>query len=112
MGKAAHADGAGQRSAIVVGAGIGGLAAGVALARRGRQVKVLERAATFGEVGAGLSLWPNGMRALGVGGHVREQALVERRWRTRSRWLCSWTPMPTRRRRWRPTTGADALAPS
>ncbi|MER6628179.1 FAD-dependent monooxygenase [Streptomyces sp. NPDC000987] len=67
-------------SAIVIGGGIGGLAAGIALTRRGWQVKVLERAATFDEVGAGLSLWPNGVRALdalGVGDQVREQALVE-----------------------------------
>ncbi|MEU6658701.1 FAD-dependent monooxygenase [Streptomyces sp. NPDC046821] len=80
MGKAGQAGDARERSAIVVGGGIGGLAAGVALTRRGWRVKVLERAATFGEVGAGLSLWPNGVRALdalGVGGQVREQALVE-----------------------------------
>ncbi|MGW3462112.1 FAD-dependent monooxygenase [Streptomyces olivaceoviridis] len=80
MGKAGHGDRAGERSAIVVGGGIGGLAAGVALVRSGWQVKVLERAATFGEVGAGLSLWPNGVRALnalGVGDQVREHALVE-----------------------------------
>ncbi|WP_129311500.1 FAD-dependent monooxygenase [Streptomyces sp. L2] len=75
-----RADGAGTCSAIVVGGGIGGLAAGLALSRGGRKVKVLERAAAFGEVGAGLSLWPNGLRALdalGVGDQVREQALAE-----------------------------------
>ncbi|MEU9121587.1 FAD-dependent monooxygenase [Streptomyces sp. NPDC048506] len=93
MGKAEHAGGAGERSAIVVGGGIGGLAAGVALTRSGWQVKVLERAATFGEVGAGLSLWPNGVRALdalGAGDQVREQALVETRTgirNTSGRWL-------------------------
>ncbi|OAR25725.1 monooxygenase [Streptomyces sp. ERV7] len=80
MGEAGHTDGAGERSAMVVGGGIGGLAAGIALTRSGWRVKVLERAATFGEVGAGLSLWPNGLRALdalGVGDQVRRQALVE-----------------------------------
>ncbi|MEU8975135.1 FAD-dependent monooxygenase [Streptomyces monashensis] len=83
----------GERSAIVVGGGIGGLAAGVALTRIGWQVKVLERAAAFGEVGAGLSLWPNGVRALdalGVGDQVREHALVETRAGIRNmsgRWL-------------------------
>ncbi|GAA0416224.1 FAD-dependent monooxygenase [Streptomyces luteireticuli] len=93
MGKAGHAGGAGERSAIVVGGGIGGLAAGVALARSGWQVEVLERAAAFGEVGSGLSLWPNGVRALdalGVGDRVREQALMETRAgirNTSGRWL-------------------------
>ncbi|WP_406346180.1 FAD-dependent monooxygenase [Streptomyces sp. NBC_00648] len=93
MGEARRAGGAGERSAIVVGGGIGGLAAGVALARSGWQVKVLERAATFGEVGAGLSLWPNGVRALdalGVGDQVREQALAETQAgirNTSGRWL-------------------------
>ncbi|MFF8952834.1 FAD-dependent monooxygenase [Streptomyces sp. NPDC014940] len=93
MGRAGHAGGAGERSAIVVGGGIGGLAAGAALARGGWRVRVLERAARFGEVGAGLSLWPNALRALdalGVGDQVREQALVETQAgiRTKSgRWL-------------------------
>ena len=63
--------------AIIVGGGIGGLATALALGQRGWQVEVLERAAEFGEVGAGLSLWPNALRALdllGVGGSVRGQA--------------------------------------
>ncbi|MCK7624948.1 FAD-dependent monooxygenase [Streptomyces sp. RS10V-4] len=72
--------GSGGRTAIVAGGGIGGLAAALALAGRGWRVRVLERAARFGEVGAGLSLWPNGVRALealGVGAAVRAQALAE-----------------------------------
>ena len=43
------------------------------------EIEVLERAAAFTEVGAGLSLWPNGLRALdtlGVGEQVRERALL------------------------------------
>jgi 2-polyprenyl-6-methoxyphenol hydroxylase-like FAD-dependent oxidoreductase len=52
------------RSAVIVGGGIGGLAAAVALHRRGWRVEVCERAAGFTEVGAGLSLWPNAVRAL------------------------------------------------
>src|SRR3569833_2960134 len=52
------------RTAIVDGGGIGGLAAALALTRRGWRVEVLERAASAGEAGAGLSLWPNGVRAL------------------------------------------------
>lgn len=53
-----------RRTALVVGAGIGGLAAALALARRDWDVRVLERAQTLGEVGAGLTLSPNPMRAL------------------------------------------------
>jgi len=44
---------------LVVGGGIGGLAAALALARKGRAVHVLEQAATFAEVGAGIQLGPN-----------------------------------------------------
>ncbi|HEU4326214.1 MAG TPA: FAD-dependent monooxygenase [Roseiflexaceae bacterium] len=50
--------------AIVVGAGIGGLAAAIALREAGVDVAVYERAAELREVGAGLSLWPNAIRAL------------------------------------------------
>jgi 2-polyprenyl-6-methoxyphenol hydroxylase-like FAD-dependent oxidoreductase len=53
------------RHAVVVGGGIGGLAAAVALGGAGWEVTVLERAAELAEVGAGVSLWPNGLRALG-----------------------------------------------
>jgi 2-polyprenyl-6-methoxyphenol hydroxylase-like FAD-dependent oxidoreductase len=50
--------------ALVVGAGIAGLAAAIALRRTGREVIVLERAAELREVGAGVSLWPNAVHAL------------------------------------------------
>lgn len=49
---------------LVVGAGIAGLAAAIALQRTGREVVVLERAPELWEVGAGISLWPNAIRAL------------------------------------------------
>lgn len=49
------------RQAIVVGGGIGGLTAAVALAQRGATVSVLERAEEIAEVGAGLQISPNGM---------------------------------------------------
>jgi 2-polyprenyl-6-methoxyphenol hydroxylase-like FAD-dependent oxidoreductase len=52
--------------AIVIGAGIGGLAAGIALARAGIDVDVFERADDLQEVGAGLSLWANAIHALDV----------------------------------------------
>jgi 2-polyprenyl-6-methoxyphenol hydroxylase-like FAD-dependent oxidoreductase len=52
------------RTAVVVGGGIGGLAAGIALGRAGWQVTVLERSETPGGIGAGISLWPNAIAAL------------------------------------------------
>ncbi|MEU8777316.1 FAD-dependent monooxygenase [Streptomyces sp. NPDC048606] len=64
-------------TAVVVGGGIGGLAAAIGLHRIGWEVKVLERAATLEDSGAGISLAANGLRALdelGVGRAVREAA--------------------------------------
>ncbi|WP_030525514.1 FAD-dependent monooxygenase [Nocardia rhamnosiphila] len=60
--------------ALVVGGGIGGLAAAVAFHRNGWEVEVFERAPEFTEIGAGLSIQPNGLRALdalGVGDLLR-----------------------------------------
>jgi 2-polyprenyl-6-methoxyphenol hydroxylase-like FAD-dependent oxidoreductase len=68
----------GGRSAIVVGGGIGGLTAAVALRRVGWRVTVLERAAAFGEIGAGITLLSNGLRcldAIGLGDAVRGSGL-------------------------------------
>ncbi|MBM0278419.1 FAD-dependent oxidoreductase, partial [Micromonospora tarensis] len=48
--------------AVVVGGGIGGLSAALALHRHGWRVTVLERAAELREVGAGLSLMANAVR--------------------------------------------------
>jgi 2-polyprenyl-6-methoxyphenol hydroxylase-like FAD-dependent oxidoreductase len=48
----------------VVGAGVGGLATAGALARTGWQVTLLERAERLRADGAGLLLWPNGVRAM------------------------------------------------
>jgi 2-polyprenyl-6-methoxyphenol hydroxylase-like FAD-dependent oxidoreductase len=50
--------------AIVVGAGIGGLSAALALRRRGIDVDVYERSAELTDVGAGISLWANALKAL------------------------------------------------
>ncbi|GIJ44955.1 monooxygenase [Virgisporangium aliadipatigenens] len=68
------------REAIVVGGGIGGLTMAIALHRRGWRVRVYERAAALTEVGAGISLWPNAVRALdtlGLGDAVRARGTVE-----------------------------------
>ncbi|WP_211489623.1 FAD-dependent oxidoreductase [Georgenia thermotolerans] len=50
-------------SAVVVGAGIAGLASAIALARTGWRVTVLERSADLGEVGAGLAMSRNAVAA-------------------------------------------------
>lgn len=49
---------------LVAGAGIGGLAAALALARKGRRVRVLEKASELGEIGYGLQVGPNAYRML------------------------------------------------
>jgi salicylate hydroxylase len=50
--------------AAVVGGGIGGLSAACALSRRGVEVTVFEQAAVLGEIGAGVSIFPNALRQL------------------------------------------------
>ena len=40
----------------VIGAGIGGLAAGIAIARAGAIVTILEAASELGEIGAGIQV--------------------------------------------------------
>lgn len=50
--------------ALVAGAGIGGLAAGIALRDAGCEVEIFERATELREIGAGLMIWPNGTRSL------------------------------------------------
>lgn len=64
---------------MVVGGGIGGLTAAVALRRAGWQVTVLEKAAALTEVGAGLTLWSNALAALdtiGLGERVRATGAI------------------------------------
>jgi 3-hydroxybenzoate 6-monooxygenase len=67
---------------LVVGGGIGGLATALSAARAGRHVRVVEQAPEFGEIGAGLQLGPNAMRAfdrLGVYDAVAESAVFPSR---------------------------------
>lgn len=49
---------------LVVGGGIGGLSAAIALRRVGVEAEVFERAPALREVGAGISIWPNATRIL------------------------------------------------
>jgi len=63
--------------AVVIGAGIGGLAVTAGLCQAGWNVRTFERAESLEPVGAGLGLEPNGLRALdalGVGDAMRAGA--------------------------------------
>jgi salicylate hydroxylase len=63
---------------LVSGGGIGGLAAALALTRRGFKVQVFEQADQIGEIGAGIQLGPNAFHAfdaLGVGDKARARAV-------------------------------------
>ncbi|MEU8382928.1 FAD-dependent oxidoreductase [Streptosporangium sp. NPDC048865] len=66
--------------AAVIGAGIGGLTAAVALQRRGWDVTVFERAASLEPVGSGLAVAANALKALdtiGAGDEIRELSAVQ-----------------------------------
>ncbi|MEP9356317.1 MAG: salicylate hydroxylase [Azorhizobium sp. 32-67-21] len=67
-----------NRSILVAGGGIGGLAAALGLAKYGFHVTVLERAPALGEIGAGIQLGPNAFHCfdwLGVGDQARAMAV-------------------------------------
>jgi|SRR5579862_2435240 len=62
---------------VIIGAGIGGLAAAIALRQRGFEVELFERSHELGEVGAGLQIGPNGvkvLRALGLEAELMRNA--------------------------------------
>ncbi|MGW6906112.1 FAD-dependent monooxygenase [Streptomyces sp. NPDC054940] len=91
-----------SRRAVVIGGGIGGLTAAVALHRGGWDVTVLERAPSLEPVGAAISLAPNSLRALdviGLGEEIRD--------------LAAWQGdggLRTPSGRWLSRTDADAVA--
>jgi salicylate hydroxylase len=67
-----------EQPILIAGGGIGGLAAALGLAKAGRRVAVLEKAAALGEIGAGIQLGPNAFHAfdyLGVGAAARSIAV-------------------------------------
>ncbi|WP_062763135.1 FAD-dependent urate hydroxylase HpxO [Falsirhodobacter sp. alg1] len=72
---------------LIIGAGIGGLCAGLALRRLGHDIEIFEKVREMRPVGAGLSLWPNGIRCLqhlglgpdveALGGQMETMAYVD-----------------------------------
>jgi 2-polyprenyl-6-methoxyphenol hydroxylase-like FAD-dependent oxidoreductase len=89
----------------IIGGGIGGLTAAVALARRGVAAEVYEQAPVLKEVGQGVGLWPNAMTALeplGLADKVRRLAVTVTRQglrRSDGTWLMSF-PAEVMARRW------------
>jgi 3-hydroxybenzoate 6-monooxygenase len=71
-------DASSDSTVLVAGGGIGGLAAALALVRRGFSVRVLEQSAQLGEIGAGVQFGPNAfaaLDALGIGEIARARAV-------------------------------------
>ncbi|WP_427307903.1 3-hydroxybenzoate 6-monooxygenase [Cupriavidus sp. H39] len=67
-----------DRKALIIGGGIGGLAAALALAKQGIRIELLEQADQIGEIGAGIQLAANAfaaLDALGVGEAARDRAV-------------------------------------
>ncbi len=67
---------------IIVGGGIGGLAAALAAVEAGKKVTVLEQAPEFGEVGAGIQIAPNAIEVLnrfGVFEEIKKVAVFPKR---------------------------------
>ena len=70
------------QKAVIIGGGIGGLCAALALRQIGIDVRVYERTKAFEPVGAGLSLWTNAIRTLrrlGLADQVIEAGSIFRR---------------------------------
>jgi salicylate hydroxylase len=70
------------QSVIIVGGGIGGMAAALALSKLGIRIVLLEQSPEIGEIGAGIQLAPNAfaaMDALGVGENARRRAVFTER---------------------------------
>ena len=69
-----------DKRAIIIGGGIGGLCTAIALSQKGIEATVFERAPELKEVGAGLSLWVNAIKALdkiGMGDALRKLSIPQ-----------------------------------
>lgn len=83
-----EASGSARLRCVIVGAGLGGLAAAIALRRAGHEVVVVEQADALGTVGAGIQMAPNASRLLDRWGVVARfeavgvpaEAAVRRNW--------------------------------
>ncbi|MEM8973778.1 MAG: 3-hydroxybenzoate 6-monooxygenase [Pseudomonadota bacterium] len=67
-----------EKNVVIAGGGIGGLAAALALARKGIATVVCEQASAFGEIGAGIQIAPNAFHCfdrLGIGDQARRGAV-------------------------------------
>ena len=94
-----------QPRIAIIGGGIGGLTAAIALRQRGFDAQVYEQAPALEEVGAGVGLWPNALRALGslglagkvigLGGDLRGSGIK----RPDGTWLL-YQPQDLMRKRW------------
>jgi salicylate hydroxylase len=72
---------------LIAGAGIGGLTAALAIARRGFEVVLFEQAERLEEIGAGIQLSPNASRvliALGLGATIESRAVAPQELRVMS----------------------------
>ncbi len=73
--------------ALIIGGGIGGVSAAIALQRVGIEAVVFEQADTLREIGAGLSVWTNAVKALrklGAGDSVLASGSIIERFEARN----------------------------
>lgn len=71
-----------DKPVLVIGGGIGGLAAALAAAEAGNKTTVLEQAPQFGEIGAGIQMGPNAMVVLdrlGLADEIYKYAVFPKR---------------------------------
>jgi 2-polyprenyl-6-methoxyphenol hydroxylase-like FAD-dependent oxidoreductase len=69
-----------SRVIIIIGAGIAGMAAAIGLRQLKIETSVIEQATELADMGSGISLWPNALKALaslGMDGAVRRLTIEE-----------------------------------
>ncbi len=65
-----------QLKAIIIGSGMAGLAAGIAMRQAGYEVEIYEKTSKLRPAGAGISLWSNGIKILNKLGLGKEVAAI------------------------------------